>query len=228
MVPIYYAPDEPVLIGTRIPPRANHEAPDNPEEPPATPDDASSDEDTREDDFQSAHSSDNDTPEDGNNGDPENTSGNNEEHPTGENAPESGPPPQEDPGNNPGEGTSGGASGSGLSRKAKSRAPIKRQRSMSIPPPGGLKWRDSEKNQLKHQLWDHRRQCAICSQGRGHKGQCKVYLQTRAQQLQEGAAPEDEPQEGEEPTPQEGEEDPQRTRSGRVIRPPDLLSYKKL
>ena len=99
MVPIYYAPDEPVLIGTRIPPRANHEAPDNPEEPPATPNDTSTDEDAGEDDFQSAHSSDNDS-------DPDSPPDNNNPGPDGENAPEPDPPTQEDPGSNPGEGTS--------------------------------------------------------------------------------------------------------------------------
>ena len=99
VVAIFYAPDEPVLIGVKSPPRDNHEAPDNPEEPPATPDDTSSDDDTGDDDFQSAHSSDN-------NSDPDSPPGGGP-GPEVENAPKPDTPTQEDLGSNPGEGTSG-------------------------------------------------------------------------------------------------------------------------
>ena len=102
---------------------------------------------------------------------------------------------QEDPGDNPGEGTSDRAAtnaaahnqGGNLSRKAKSRAPVKRQRSVSIPPPGGLKWKDKIKKQLKHQLWDHKKKCAICTRGRGHEGKCEAYRQAKARQSHKGA-----------------------------------------
>ena len=69
------------------------------EEPPDTLGDSYTDENAREDDFQSAHSSDNnsdpDSPPDGGPG------------PEVENAPKPDPPTQEDLGSNPGEGTSG-------------------------------------------------------------------------------------------------------------------------
>ena len=159
-MPIFYAPDEDILKGVRLPPRSNQEVPDNSEEHPGTPSDTTSDGDT-DDDFLSAESlsslSDDDTPEDDNGSNPENTMDNNDPDPSSKEAPESDSPPQEGPGDNTGEGTSNGAatsaavpnSGGNLSRKARTRAPVRRQRSVSHPPSGGLKWKDRIKKQLK-------------------------------------------------------------------------------
>ena len=104
-MPIFYAPDEDVLKGVSSPPQDNQEAPDSSEEHPDTPSDTTSDGDTEDDDFLSAESlsslSDNDTPEDDNDGNPERTTDNKDPDPNGENAPESDPPPREDPGDDP-------------------------------------------------------------------------------------------------------------------------------
>ena len=86
--------------------------------------------------------------------------------------------------------------------------------------------------QLAEQIQEHRKNCTVCARGE----RCEAYRQAEAAQQPDKEATQ--PEEQQEPvpaiahhqgeTPPEQGKDPQnKTRSGRVIKPPDHLSYNK-
>ena len=136
-------------------------------------------------------------------------------------APEREQPAGDDNWDDPGEGTSKGTSGGVLSRRARSRIPVNRQRSLTHPPASKL---------LKiPKTQDHRRMCeaAVCDtceqadvaeqheKGATQEGE-QVPLRARAQQDPDWNTP-----------VQERDEEPQgRVRSStRISRRPSLLTY---
>ena len=230
MVQIRYGPDDETLQGVIRPPQNDQENPDNTEE-----------------DFQSAESSssqtssDDDTDDDTNETDPKNAINETDPDPSGDNTPEPSPPPREGPSDEQGQDLNAHTAdgdpatdaadpniGGNLSRGARSRAPVRRQRSLSHP----LSKKQTWKLKLAEQIQEHRRMCEARAQGR----RCDTCRQAEEAQQQdrETAQPEGEQepdhaiaQHQEEAPPEQGENPQNKTRSGRVSRRPDHLSYNK-
>ena len=164
MIQIRYGPDDETLQGVIRPPQNDQENSDNTEEYPDSLSDVTTNEDTEED-YQSAESPSSQTSSDD---DPENDTNETDPDPNDDNPPEPSPPPQEGPSDeqdqdpnadtadkDPDTDTADPNAGSNLLRGARSRAPVRRQRSLSHPPSQKQTW----KVILAEQIQEHRRMC---------------------------------------------------------------------